>query len=1126
MKIEKLIIQNLNSIEEAEIDFVNSVLAKEPLFLICGETGSGKTTILDAITLALYDKASRYENVRNNEKTENGNNSTKNTTNILRKGKTDGKAEVHFSINGSYYVATWLVHKTKSNTYTTSNRRKLEVVDDNTRVVLSTKIEEVNKKIEELVGLSYDQFIRSVMLAQGEFSTFLKSKKNEQSEILEMLTGTEVYSKIAEAVKARKGEAFYKKKEVETLCNGLKDKILSEEEVAELNSRHELLSRNLTLKENELKKVESSITWLKKNIALQKECDDVKSLLDNILEQINSQEYKDNQSVVDDYFKTSKEREAIKELQRLESELLKINKNQENDVSTFLSLNNSLQNEKDNREKLSLQINDIKNWIENHKDNEIISDNANLILGLLNELSQSSKMLIQKEKELEDNLAKKENAESQLQVLSDSFENVKKIKQETEIGIEKLLKDFDSDEYKKLIEEQQKLNDDRKSYSERNAKLNTIKTVLEQYLELDKSIKNEKDKLNDLKLLFNQKNETFLLAKSAFETKDLEFQKQKDMVEDWAKEYRLKLKDGEPCPVCGSREHCYNDENVVKSLFAIIENEWNKSKDLFEKSKDELNKTDAELNTILRNINTEEKRLQLLLNNLNVLCNNNPIFEIERIDVNIQKYNDLICDIDKKITEINIKLNEIAIAKKKIDEAQNNKKIIDEKYSSVEKSLSAKQIEYQQIEISLNTIKTIIQEQNNKFVEKETAVNEYVKLDNWKQSFLNSFDDFTKQIKDIASEWQLKKELLNNTENQIINLDNVIEQCEKYVSIILPLINRCDRNLVFDKSIILLQNLIPSYSAVCEKIKERLSERNRVEENLNSIKKTIDTFIDDNVNINYERLKYLSEISDIQYFVQKNKTLDDELIRCKNTLTIKSEELKLHQDNELRPEANVGLEELELSLMSLTKEKKTEEEALSDVKMRLALNAQNSANSLEYQRDLEEKDRIYHLWEQLAKAIGTTDGDNFRDVAQAYTMGILLDRANYYLKQLSSRYLLSCYSDSLAIMVQDMEMGGELRTASSLSGGETFLVSLALALGLTSLNDEHFNMDMLFIDEGFGTLDNESLDMVMNTLENLHSLGRKVGIISHVDTLKERIPAKIQLVREGKSSSKVEIINN
>ncbi len=1126
MKIEKLIIQNLNSIENAEINFADGILAKEPLFLICGETGSGKTTILDAITLALYDKASRYENVKNNEKTENGNNSTKNTINILRKAKSDGKAELHFSVKDSHYVATWLVHKTRSNTYTTSNRRKLELVEGEVRVVLSTKIEEVNKKIEELVGLSYDQFIRSVMLAQGEFSIFLKSKKNEQSEILEMLTGTEIYSKIADAVKARKGEAFYKKKEAETLCNSLKDKVLSKEEFIGLNSRKEQLLNNISLKDVELKKVESSISWIKKNEDLRKEYNELKSSCDKVLEQINSQQYKDNQSVVDDFFKTTKERESLKELLRLESELLKINKNQEEDICSFLNLNDSLQNEKDNREKLKNQIDEIKDWIENHKDNKVISDNLNLIVGLLNDLRQISDLLILKDKELCENESKKNAAKSQLQTLTQSFEELKKSKQEAETNLVKHLNEFDSDEYKKLIEDQQNLNNDRKSFSERNSKLNTVKTVLEQYLELSKSIENEKIKSNNLKLSFNQKNNALLLAKSAFETKDIEFQKQKDMVEDWAKEYRLKLKDGEPCPVCGSREHYYKDENVVRTLFASIENEWNKSKDSFEKAKDDLNKTEAELNAVLRNINAEEKRLELLLNNLNTLCNNNPVFEIERIDINIQKYNDLILNIDKRIAEINAKLNNIAIAKKKIDEAQKNKKQIDDKYISVEKLLVAKQNEYQQLELSLNTIKTVIQEQKTNFDENETAVNEYVNIDNWKQLFLSSSDCFINHIKKIASEWHGKVELLNSIENQIINLDNIIEQSEKYVSVTLPLINICDRNVDIESSIIPLQSLIPLYSAVYEKIKTRLSEKNRVEENLNSVKNIIDAFIDNNVNIDFARLKYLSEINDIQYFVQKNKALDDELIKCKNTLTIKSEEIDSHHNNESKPNDDVNLDELQLRLISLTNEKKTEEEALSDVKMRLALNAQNSANSLEYQRDLEEKDKVYHLWEQLAKAIGTTDNDNFRDVAQAYTMGILLDRANYYLKQLSSRYLLSCYPDSLAIMVQDMEMGGELRAASSLSGGETFLVSLALALGLTSLNDEHFNMDMLFIDEGFGTLDNESLDMVMNTLENLHSLGRRVGIISHVDTLKERIPAQIRLVREGKSASRVEVVRN
>ena len=210
----------------------------------------------------------------------------------------------------------------------------------------------------------------------------------------------------------------------------------------------------------------------------------------------------------------------------------------------------------------------------------------------------------------------------------------------------------------------------------------------------------------------------------------------------------------------------------------------------------------------------------------------------------------------------------------------------------------------------------------------------------------------------------------------------------------------------------------------------------------------------------------------------------------------------------------------------MEEEKKQIDASLTEVNVKLSSNSQNNSELIVYKKEFDEKDRIYNLWEQLAKAIGTSEGKNFRDVAQTYTMGILLERANFYLKQLSNRYRLSCYPDSLAIMVRDLEMGSELRAASSLSGGETFLVSLALALGLTSLNDEHFNIDMLFIDEGFGSLDNASLDMVMNTLENLHNLGRKVGIISHIDALKERIPVKIQLVRNGKSASRVEIIKN
>ena len=161
------------------------------------------------------------------------------------------------------------------------------------------------------------------------------------------------------------------------------------------------------------------------------------------------------------------------------------------------------------------------------------------------------------------------------------------------------------------------------------------------------------------------------------------------------------------------------------------------------------------------------------------------------------------------------------------------------------------------------------------------------------------------------------------------------------------------------------------------------------------------------------------------------------------------------------------------------------------------------------------------VWAQLGELIGSADGKKFRNFAQQLTLDILLGYANLHLRDLARRYRLERIRDSLGLLVVDQDMGDEVRSVHSLSGGESFLVSLALALGLASLSSHRVRVESLFIDEGFGSLDAEALQVAMDALDKLQSLGRKVGVISHVQDMTERIATRVQVRRMAGGLSRV-----
>ena len=206
------------------------------------------------------------------------------------------------------------------------------------------------------------------------------------------------------------------------------------------------------------------------------------------------------------------------------------------------------------------------------------------------------------------------------------------------------------------------------------------------------------------------------------------------------------------------------------------------------------------------------------------------------------------------------------------------------------------------------------------------------------------------------------------------------------------------------------------------------------------------------------------------------------------------------------------------------KRKEAEEQRMFELKQRKKLeeNAKNIARIKDEKKRADELREVYLKWDRLCHHFGDEKGTNFRNIAQSFVLKELLNGANFYLQRLTERYELECQAGSLTILLRDLYQGGAARPACTLSGGESFLVSLSLALGLSSLSRHSLSVDTLFIDEGFGTLSSDYLNTVMDTLEKLHQMGgKKVGIISHVEGLRERIKTQIQVKRIDNSRSEI-----
>jgi exonuclease SbcC len=254
---------------------------------------------------------------------------------------------------------------------------------------------------------------------------------------------------------------------------------------------------------------------------------------------------------------------------------------------------------------------------------------------------------------------------------------------------------------------------------------------------------------------------------------------------------------------------------------------------------------------------------------------------------------------------------------------------------------------------------------------------------------------------------------------------------------------------------------------------------------------------------------------------RKQLQIDESTLQnAKTVLQERQTQRELHEQQRPTPDAMEIVQQL---LEQTAADRQIAATCAAELQLRIAQDDARRRQSASIMAEVEKQEASSRLWAQLGELIGSADGKKFRNYAQQFTLDVLLGYANRHLAELSRRYRLERIQDTLALMVVDQDMGDEMRSVHSLSGGESFLVSLALALGLASLSSKRVRVESLFIDEGFGSLDAATLSVAMDALDGLQSLGRKVGVISHVQEMTERIATKVLVQRTAGGRSVVTI---
>ena len=990
MKVLAIRGRNLASLEgEFEVDFTVEPLLSAGIFAISGPTGAGKSTILDAMCLALFARTPRTDQAKeNNVKLRDVNEEVLPQSDprfLLRRGTASGYAEVDFrALNGHRYRARWSVGRARDKENGRLQNPRVTLYNIDKEQEEQGTRSELQSRIVELIGLTFDQFTRSVLLAQNDFSTFLKAEQGEKASLLEKLTGTELYSSISRLIFEKNAVAKEAYDKIQARIQGIE--LLTEEAEQELQTRlkeSEAAFSALEKAKAEEQALQEAVKSTGQQIATRQEQQkEAAGKLLRATELLNTARKEYEQGIQDEQRSEADFKALQQELQQARKLDVQLNEATRSAKETETRLRDALQRKKEGEDKLkaaqtkqdrsTAEIARLTDWRKRYASKESIAEQLSALLLHLDAASAARQTLEKSGKTIASIRQTAERLAIQLKTVQQTAETKRAALQRTEESI-------------RVSEQELKVQD---------------QEALEKQLE---AVRAERENL-----LIEQ-------ARQAASGDIMELRK--------------KLQEGSPCPVCGSTHH----PAVTHATMS------------------EMPKQIAALTLQLQQLTARKTAYTASEKQLNQLRQQ-------------------LLQLHKELTEAEQSRTDI-LGRQKLAETQivREESICAESKETLNKSLS--------------------------------AANSLFGNDEWQKGWQQDPDSFRETLTTFARNWHENTERLQQLQRE---QSAQKAECESFASFLPSLTKEVeDATLRYEKN-------RTELSALQAERSKLLSGKpaDQVEKEYSNRKEELK-----------ERLKRLQAVQTEQSGIADQlKGISEQIAR---DLEKASEDLQLRRKalsdwSESWNREHEG-KTLEMLLPRVTREK-------NEYAFRLRSNTENKQKIASQQKELEECRRESERWAKLNDLAGSADGAKFRRIAQGYTLDVLLNYANVQLRDLSRRYRLERVPETLALQVIDRDMCDEIRTVHSLSGGESFLVSLALALGLSSLSSNRMKVESLFIDEGFGSLDADTLRIAMDALESLRTQGRKIGVISHVQEMTERIPVQIRVSRAGNGRSYLEVL--